>query len=230
MPLRVFVVAKFEPLRVGLVQTLAATPDFEVVGDCASLDTLCAYTRSPRVDVFVLDIRTLLAGTEVIARQADRLHGQKVVLLGNVPAVPAIGPEALEVLMRQEAFGFVSTEASTTVLASCVRLVAAGSFVGDMSVMKPLFARLQRWAEAAPQRAADNDPISAREEEVLELVAQGLSNAEIAKRLVLSEGTVKSHISHIMLKLSIDQRAGLVRYALDRELSTHTTLEIADDH
>jgi DNA-binding NarL/FixJ family response regulator len=180
--------------------------------------------------VFVLDIRTLLSGTEVISRQADRLYGQKVVLLGNIPAVPAIGPEALEVLLHQEAFGFVSTEASTAVLASCIRLVAGGSFVGDMSVIKPLLARLQRWAEGAPQRDADNESISPREVEVLDLVAQGLPNAEIAKRLVLSEGTVKSHISHIMLKLSIDQRAGLVRYALDRELSTTATAELVEGH
>jgi DNA-binding NarL/FixJ family response regulator len=199
-----------------LVQTLAAVSDIEVVGEAASLEALAGYTRLPRADVFVMDVRTLLSETEVLAK-LHWPHSQRLVLLGNMPS--ALGEAAFDLLMRQDSFGFLSPDASTSLLISTIRLVGAGSFVCDMGVMKALFGRVQRWASDANAQAMQSGPLSPREQEILGLVAQGLSNAEIARRLVLSAGTVKAHISHMMVKLGIAQRAGLVRYALGRDIA-----------
>jgi DNA-binding CsgD family transcriptional regulator len=92
-------------------------------------------------------------------------------------------------------------------------------FVCDMASMKPVFARLTLFTDKEAE-AGESPPeqLSPRELEVLRLVAQGFDNRRIAEQLVLSEGTVKAHVSHILAKLSVSTRTALVRYALTHEV------------
>lgn len=216
MALKIFILAKFEPLRLGLVQSLAAS-DIEIVGDAASLDALVGYARTGKVDVFVVDLQTLVSEADWVVRLDAWLRGQQVIFLGS-PGGGAIPAEAVQLLMQQESFGFLAGDGSSARLLEAIRLVAAKTFVCDMALIRPFLARLERWSRAM-QTQTDPGPerLTPRESEVLALVAEGLTNGEIARRLVLSEGTVKAHISHIMARLRIEQRVGLVRYALSRD-------------
>jgi DNA-binding CsgD family transcriptional regulator len=99
-----------------------------------------------------------------------------------------------------------------------VQLVAGGMFVSQMDAIRPLLARLSLFAGSADDDAPAAGQLSPRELEVLRLVADGMDNRTIAERMVLSEGTVKAHVSHILAKLSVRTRAELVRYALTREV------------
>jgi DNA-binding NarL/FixJ family response regulator len=214
--LMVSVVAEFEPLRAGLVQTLASAIDLEVVQQAASVTGL-VNGRSPQADVVVADLRTLAVGLCPLEQCAEWLRVQKVVFL-DLAGSTALRRDAIKWLMHAECFGFLGTEGSLNRLAEVIRLVAAGAFTCDMAVIKPLFARLSEWADETSDHSPSTEKLSLREAEVLQLVARGLTNKEIAEEMVLSEGTVKAHVSHIMTKLAVGTRPLLVRYALTRAL------------
>jgi DNA-binding NarL/FixJ family response regulator len=214
--LMVSVVAEFEPLRAGLVQTLASATDLDVVHQAASVTGL-VNGRSPQADVVVADLRTLAVGLSPLEQCAEWLRVQKVVFLERSGST-ALRTDAIKWLMHAECFGLLGTEGSLNRLAEVIRLVAAGAFTCDMAVIKPLFARLSEWAEETSDDIPCTQQLSLREAEVLELVARGLTNKEIAEQMVLSEGTVKAHVSHIMTKLAVGNRPLLVRYALTQAL------------
>ncbi len=108
-------------------------------------------------------------------------------------------------------------DGSTDRLIEAIRLIAAGTFVCEMDVIRHILTRLSQWASYNEQQDSMGQ-LSGREVEVLQHVAQGRSNREIAQDLFLSEGTVKIHVSHIMSKLGLDRRTELVRYALSKGL------------
>jgi DNA-binding NarL/FixJ family response regulator len=211
--IRVCVIAGFEPLRLGLVKTLASAPDIEIIGEATSLGDLVTNPNVREADVFVVDVDVLAgAGRTEVGHLNEWLPALKVLFLGNHEDARVISPDDLPVYMRLNTVGFIVREGATSRLIQAVRLVAQGTFVCETEVIKRILVRLMHWASYTDTTQTDYN-LSEREVEVLTMIAQGASNKEIAQETFLSEGTVKAHISHIMTKLRIDRRTDLVRFA-----------------
>jgi DNA-binding NarL/FixJ family response regulator len=215
--LTVAIVAESERLRIDLLRALANTVDLKVVYQAASVRRLM-HVGTAQAEVVVADLSTLAAALPRVVRSQEWLRGQKVVFVAGAAGSTVLGPETIRLLMTPKCFGFLTPEACDRI-GDAIRLVAAGTFTCDMEAIKPLFLRLSEWAGESPNNAPFLQPLSLREVEVFQLVAKGLTNKQIAERMVLSEGTVKAHVSHIMTKLAMENRSSLVRYALTRELA-----------
>lgn len=217
---KICVVSPFEPLRLGLVQTIKDTPDLEVCGEARDLADLVTKAAFRTADVLVVDSAAVpVENRGVYIQIYEWLPQLKVLFLGADEDMRTIRPEDIPTYMRLNTVGFILKDGPTTRLIDAIRLVAAGTFVCEIDLIRHILTRLTQWAQYNTEEAASNSQsLSERETEVLTLVARGFSNKEIAQELFLSEGTVKAHVSHIMSKLSMDRRTDLVRYALSTGL------------
>jgi two-component system response regulator DevR len=217
--IRVCVIAAFEPLRLGLVKTLASAPDIDIVGEANLLSDLVTNANIRDADVFVVDVDVLARGSggAAISNLNEWLPALKVLFLGNQEDARVISPDDLPLYMRLNTVGFMFREGSTSRLVQAVRLISQGTFVCEADVIKGILVRLMQWASMADTTQTDYN-LTEREMAVLTRIAQGASNKEIAQETFLSEGTVKAHVSHIMQKLRIDRRTDLVRFAIGKGL------------
>jgi DNA-binding NarL/FixJ family response regulator len=217
-------------IRAGFRVLLEAADDIRVIGEAVNGDEAVALANSERPDVILMDIRMPgtdgLAATSQIAA-ADALNGVRVVILTTFET-----DEYVYQALRAGASGFLVKDAEPEELIRAVRVVHRGEALLSPSVTRRLIASLARRAPAVPAvagpgaattanralPAADLARITEREREVLALVAQGLSNDEIATRLYLSPLTTKTHVSHIMTKLRARDRAQLVVIAYESGL------------
>jgi two-component system response regulator NreC len=214
------VVSPFEPLRLGLVQTINETPDLEVCGEARDLSDLVTKAAFRNADVLVVDSGAVPVENRGVYLQIyEWLPQLKVLFLGSQEDARQLSPEDIPTYMRLDTVGFILKDGPTTRLIDAIRLVAAGTFVCEIDLIRHILMRLTQWAQYTSDETPRNgQQLSERETEVLTLVARGFSNKEIAHELFLSEGTVKAHVSHIMAKLSMDRRTDLVRYALSTGL------------
>lgn len=217
---KICVVSPFEPLRLGLVQTINETPDLEVCGEARDLADLVTKAAFRIADVLVVDAGAVpVENRGVYIQIYEWLPQLKVLFLGSEEDERTISPEDIPTYMRLNTVGFILKDGPTTRLIDAIRLVAAGTFVCEIDLIRHILTRLSQWAQYNnDENARNGQSLSERETEVLTLVARGFSNKEIAHELFLSEGTVKAHVSHIMSKLSLDRRTDLVRYALSTGL------------
>jgi DNA-binding NarL/FixJ family response regulator len=216
-------------IRAGFRVLLEAADDIEVIGEAVNGDQAVELAKSERPDVILMDIRMPgtdgLAATSQIAA-ADTLDGVKVVILTTFET-----DEYVYQALRAGASGFLVKDAEPEELIRAVRVVHRGEALLSPSVTRRLIASLaSRTAGAPPAAAAGRgqgnparpgsglDRLTEREREVLALVAQGLSNEEIAARLYLSPLTTKTHVSHILTKLAARDRAQLVVLAYESGL------------
>jgi len=216
-------------IRAGFRVLLEAADDIEVIGEAVNGDQAVELAKSERPDVILMDIRMPgtdgLAATSQIAA-ADALSGVKIVILTTFET-----DEYVYQALRAGASGFLVKDAEPEELIRAVRVVHRGEALLSPSVTRRLIASLATRAPAVPATAAaGRDPanparpaadlarLTEREREVLALVAQGLSNEEIAIRLYLSPLTTKTHVSHIMTKLGARDRAQLVVIAYESGL------------
>jgi len=214
-------------IRAGFRVLLEAADDIEVIGEAVNGDQAVELATAERPDVILMDIR--MPGTDGLAATAqiaaaDALNGVKVVILTTFET-----DEYVYQALRAGASGFLVKDAEPEELIRAVRVVHKGEALLSPSVTRRLIASLATRAPAVPA-AAGRDPanparpaadlarLTEREREVLALVAQGLSNEEIATRLYLSPLTTKTHVSHIMTKLSARDRAQLVVIAYESGL------------
>jgi DNA-binding NarL/FixJ family response regulator len=212
------VLAEFEPLRIGLAQTFEAA-GIEVISQAGTLDQLVGCGMEELIDVQVIELRSLGPELEALRDRDGWLRRQRVVFLGTMPGVSRLNAGAMQLLAQPKSLGLVRSDGDVSRLVDIVQLVADGMFVSDMDAMQPLLSRLSLLANH--ELEADQSPaeqLSPRELEVLELVAYGMDNRSIAEQMVVSEGTVKAHVSHILAKLSVRTRPELVRYALTRDV------------
>jgi DNA-binding NarL/FixJ family response regulator len=198
-------------VRDGLVLLLSAAPEVEVVGAAADGDEAIALVLAERPDVALLDLRMpKKTGDEVAAALAEQAPEVKVLVLTTFADDAAILPA-----LRAGAAGYLTKDASGEELVGAIRDVAAGRTVLDPSVQRRLVELVAGAPEPAP--APDPEPeaggLTRREVDVVRLVAEGLSNQQIARRLVVSEATVKTHLNHVLSKLDVDGRPGLVAWA-----------------
>jgi DNA-binding NarL/FixJ family response regulator len=200
-------------VRAGFRMILEAQPDIQVVAEAADGTEAVATARRLRPDVVLMDIRMprmdglqatrLLAGPGV----ADPV---KVLMLTTFDLDDYVY-EAL----RAGASGFLLKDVRREDLASAVRVVAAGEALLAPSITKRLIHEFARRPRSGLQALAGLDPLTPREREVLELMARGQSNAEIAADLVIGEQTVKTHVGNVLSKLGLRDRIHAVILAYE---------------
>jgi DNA-binding NarL/FixJ family response regulator len=211
MSIRVVVADDQEIVRAGFAALLATQPDFEVVGTAADGEEAVRVCEEQRPDVVLMDVRMpIVDGIEATRRVAG---GPRVIILTTFDL-----DDYVYDALTAGASGFLLKDAGAERLFDAVRVVAAGDALIAPSVTRRLiaeFARQRPRLSARPERLEELTP---RETDVLRLVAEGLSNREIADRLVVSDETVKTHVSHVLTKLGLRDRTQAVVIAYESGL------------
>jgi DNA-binding NarL/FixJ family response regulator len=218
MTIRVLIADDQMMVREGFSVLLGAMPDIEVVGEAVNGRDAVERVRELAPDVVLMDIRMpemngIEATREIVA--AD--DAAKVLVLTTFDL-----DEYVYQALRAGASGFLLKDASARQLADGVRVVAAGEALLAPSVTKRLITEFSKLSETprlmpAAQQGAYGD-LTERETEVLVLIAQGLSNGEIAERLVVAESTIKTHVSRILVKLGLRDRTQAAVFAYEARL------------
>ena len=216
-PIRVLVCDDQVLVRTGLVTIIDAQPDLEVVGECADGQAAVDLARRLCPDVVVMDVRMpVLDGIAATGLLAGAGVPQPVKVL--VVTTFNLDEYVYEAL-RAGASGFLLKDAPPAQLLHGIRTVAAGAALLDPEVTRQLVGRFA--ARIRPTKDNPRDiPLTPRELEVLRLVADGLSNSEIADALVVSRETVKTFMSRILAKLGLRDRVQAVVYAYRHGLVT----------
>ncbi|MCX4731189.1 response regulator [Streptomyces sp. NPDC051658] len=216
-PIRVLIVDDQMMVREGFSVLLNAMPGIEVVGEAVDGRQAIAQVAALRPDVVLMDIRMpelngIEATREIVAADADA----KVLVLTTFDL-----DEYVYQALRAGASGFLLKDASARQLADGVRVVAAGEALLAPTVTKRLINEFSKLAESprSPALARIGD-LTERETEVLVLIAQGRSNAEIASHLVVAESTIKTHVSRILVKLGLRDRTQAAVFAYEARLVT----------
>jgi DNA-binding NarL/FixJ family response regulator len=202
-------------VRQGFAALLAAQPDINVVGDAHDGEQALEACRRLHPDVVLMDVRMpvmdgLEATRRLMASESSSDNRPRILMLTTFDLDDYVY-EAL----RAGASGFLLKDSTAADLIAAVRIVAAGDALLAPSVTRRLigeFARQQPQNRTTPHRLAELTP---RESEVLKLIARGLSNGEIADTLVVAEQTVKTHVSRILTKLNLRDRAQAVVVAYE---------------
>ncbi|MBY8849863.1 response regulator transcription factor [Saccharothrix longispora] len=216
-PLRVLVCDDQALIRTGFATIIGAQPDLEVVGECGDGRTAVELAGRLRPDVVVMDVRMpVLDGIEA----TRLLAGTGVPDPVKVLVVTTFNlDEYVYEALRAGAGGFLLKDAPAERLLHGIRTVAAGAALLDPEVTRQLVGRYA--TRIRPPAGAPTDvPLAPRELEVLRLIANGLSNGEIAAALVISQETVKTYVSRILTKLDLRDRVQAVVYAYRRGLVT----------
>ena len=202
-------------VRVGLRKILESEPEMTVVGEAADGEDAIAAARRLRPDVVLMDIRMpVLDGIEASRRIIRAQPGTRVLILTTF-GLDGYVYDAL----RAGASGFMLKDALAADLLSAVRAVASGEAVVAPTATMRLIERFigEMPGESRPDPSLF-DILTEREREVLTLIARGLSNGDIAARLFLSEGTVKTHVSRVLAKLGLRDRIQAVILAYEAGL------------
>jgi DNA-binding NarL/FixJ family response regulator len=203
-------------VRDGLVLLLSASENVDVVAAAADGEEAVALCLEHSPDVALLDLRMpKLDGAQVTAALAEKNPTIKVLILTTFADDDAVLPA-----LRAGAAGYLTKDTSGEALVAAIGEVAAGRTVLDPAVQRRLVELATGGGPATPVAASgpavDEGRLTRREVDVVRLVAEGLTNQQIARRLVVSEATVKTHLNHVLSKLDVDGRPGLVAWAWRR--------------
>jgi DNA-binding NarL/FixJ family response regulator len=213
-PTRVLLVDDQRVVRDGLAILLGLLPEVEVVGTAADGEQAIAMALRLRPDVVLMDLRMPrcdgIEATRQLSQQAEEI---KVIALTTY----ADDRSVLDAL-QAGARGYLTKDAGAEDIRQALDQVVRGQAAIDPTVQHHLLAALTTPSPKTPT-PAQPDGLTPREAEVLILIADGLSNAEIAQQLVVSQATVKSHINRIFSKIGVRDRAQAVRYAYQHDLA-----------
>ncbi len=211
-PLRVVVADDQRVVREGLALVLRLLPGVDVVGMAADGEEALALVDALAPDVVLMDLRMPRCdGVEATRRLLARGSPAKVLVLTTYA-----DDRSVVAALRAGARGFLTKDAGPEEILQALMAVARGAAAIDPAVQHHLVNAIAGVAPAEELPAvppALPDGLTAREGEVLALIAEGLSNGEIAARLVVSEATVKTHVNHLFLKTGVRDRAQAVAYA-----------------
>jgi DNA-binding NarL/FixJ family response regulator len=211
--IRVVLVDDQELMRVGFRMVLGAQEDMEIVGEAGNGEQAVKLAEELRPDVVLMDVRMpVLDGVE-----ATKLITEQGLAKVLVMTTFDLDEYALSAL-RNGASGFLLKDTPSVQLVAALRSVASGDAVVSPSVTRRLLDRFLGSAGGALRDAAMLDVLTDREREVMMLIAQGLSNTEIAHRLFLSEATVKTHVGRVLAKLDLRDRVQAVVLAYETGL------------
>jgi DNA-binding NarL/FixJ family response regulator len=216
-PVRVLICDDQALIRTGFATIIGAQPDLEVVGECGDGQAAVDLAGRLRPDVVVMDVRMpVLDGIEA----TRRLAGAGVADPVKVLVVTTFNlDEYVYEALRAGASGFLLKDAPPAQLLHGIRTVATGAALLAPEVTRQLVGRYAARIRPAEDTVA-GVPLTPRELEVLRLIANGLSNSEIAATLVISQETVKTYVSRILTKLDLRDRVQAVVYAYRRGLVT----------
>jgi DNA-binding NarL/FixJ family response regulator len=210
--IRVMIVDDHEIVRTGLRMALEIEPDLQVVGEAAGGEEFLRRVASLRPDVVLLDVLMEGIGGIEACRLAKAEHPALTVLM----LTSHNDEQAVVAAVLAGAAGYVLKNVSRADLLRAIRAAAAGGTPLDPAVARAVTGKLVELNRRA--RASEADLLSEREREVLHLVAQGLTNKEIAAQLAISEKTARNHISHILEKLNLSRRTEAAAYAVQHKL------------
>ena len=216
MTISVLIVDDQAVVRAGLRRIFGADAGLRVVGEAQDGAAAVEAVRRQRPDVVLMDIRMpRLDGLEATRRIAGHEHGEgdgrtRVLMLTTFGL-----DEYVYEALRAGASGFLLKDAPAEDLLAAVHTVARGDALLDPAVTRTVIERFAALPAPRPELAGALDELTPREREVLELLARGRSNAEIAAELVVGDGTVKTHVARILLKLGLRDRVQAVVFAYE---------------
>lgn len=200
-----------ELVRKGLMRILNQERDIIVVGECEDGDEVVTAVQRLQPDIILMDVRMKridgIKATQALRAQCLSTPVVMLTTFGN--------DDVLRDALSAGAAGFVLKDASTEDLLRATKVIASGGAWLDPAITDKVIEHYRRLHPQHVTPNNDNDQLTAREREVLLLIAEGLTNPEIAKQLVVSEATIKTHVSHIFSKLGARDRAAAIVYAYD---------------
>jgi len=211
MATRVLIADDHELARQGLAAILGGAGDLEVVGEAKTGREVIELARAALPDVVLMDVRMPdMDGLEATRRLKEERPRTAVIIVTNHES-----PEYLRAAIAAGAAGYLIKDVTRDRLVDVVREIAAGGSIIDQQALRGALS------DVGPQagRMRPPQPLTRREREILALVAEGLSNREIAERLVLSPETVKSHVAAILSKLDVSDRTQAAVYAVRNGLA-----------
>ena len=214
MTVRVVIADDQGMVRSGFTTLLNSEPDIEVIGEAVNGQEAIARAAQLRPDVLLMDVRMPVLDGLQATREITAVPGAPKVLVLTTFDLDDYVYQAL----RWGASGFLLKDASARELADAVRVVAAGDALLSPGVTRRLIAEFARMGAPRGPSRDSLDGLTERECEVLALVARGLSNSEIAGRLVVAEQTIKTHVSRILMKLGLRDRTQAVVLAYETGL------------
>jgi DNA-binding NarL/FixJ family response regulator len=213
MSIRVLLVDDQALIRAGFRMILDAEDDIEVVGECADGTQAVDSVRRLKPDVVLMDIRM---------PEMDGIEATRLIANGGGEGVPRVLmlttfdlDEYVYDALRAGASGFLLKDVPAEQLVDGIRVVAEGDALLAPSVTKRLIQEFSRGAVAQQSAPAALEDLTPRELEVFKLIARGMSNAEIAAELIVSETTVKTHVARVLMKLGVRDRVQAVVLAYE---------------
>ena len=220
MSIRVAIADDHALVRMGFRALIESEPDLEVVGEAADGLAVVELARQAGPDVVLMDIRMPGMDGVTATRQISGLEPAAQRPIRVLVLTTFDLDEYVYAALRAGASGFLLKETPPRELLAAIRIVAAGDALLSPSVTRKLISEFSRQPPARPRPSLDE--LTDREEDVLALVARGMSNAEIGEELVVSLATVKTHVSRLLTKLAARDRAQLIVVAYESGFVTPT--------
>jgi DNA-binding NarL/FixJ family response regulator len=214
--IRILLVDDQALVRAGFRMILDAQPEIEVVGEASDGREAIDQARALRPDVVLMDIRMpeldgLEATRRILAGAAQGHEGPKILMLTTFDL-----DEYVYEALRAGASGFLLKDTPPEQLVAAIHVIAEGEALLSPAITRRVIAEFVKGAGPTQRtRFPQLEELTARELEVLKLIARGLSNAEIAKQLYVSETTVKTHVARVLMKLNLRDRVQVVVLAYE---------------